>query len=134
MTLLELCYYKRDLILENSVSTLEKGQMKNYKKLYTESNRFKMLNLYQMLVNSIETNSSDGMKEYIGKLSALRFEPGYGLHEVQTAMNILEECMWENINKFVDEDLQISGIKQVTRLLGKAKEQLTDEYSLSKNN
>ncbi|MFI5211542.1 MAG: hypothetical protein ACHQIH_01555, partial [Ignavibacteria bacterium] len=75
-------------------------------------------------------NSSDEMMEYIEKVSDLRHESGYELQEVQTAINILEECMWENINKVVDEDLQISGIKQVTRLLSKAKEELADEYSL----
>ena len=130
MTLLELCYYKRDQILQDSVNTLEKALLKHYKLLTTEQIKFKMLNLFHMLVKSIEINSSNEMMEYIEKVSDIRHESGYELQEVQTAINILEECMWENINKFVDEDLQISGIKQVTRLLSKAKEELADEYSL----
>ena len=133
MTLLELCYYKRDVILEDSVKKLEKAQLEHYKLLTTEQIKRKMLNLFHMLVKSIEVNSSEEMMEYMDKVSDKRHEAGYELQEVQSAINMLEEIMWEKVSKFVDDDLQISAIKQVTRLLSKAKIELADEYSLLKS-
>ena len=54
----------------------------------------------------------------------------YELHEVQTAVNIMEECLWQKITEFVDKDQQIYAMKQVTCILGKAKEALASEYAM----
>ncbi len=130
MTLLELCYNKPDLILLDSTNSLVRAQLEHYKHLTPEKLRLRLLRLFQALVKSLEANSCESITKFMEKTSDERFESGYELHEVQTAVNIMEECLWKKIAEFVYRDQQISAMKQVTCILAKAKESLANEYSL----
>ena len=70
------------------------------------------------------------IKEFMDKITGERYELGFELYEVQTAINILEESLWKNIQKYIDDDKQIAAMKQVTDILTKAKEKLAEEYYL----
>ncbi|MCI0448357.1 MAG: hypothetical protein L0Y79_01050 [Chlorobi bacterium] len=130
MTLLELLYYKPDLILLDSTNCLVRAQLQHYKPLSPELIRFRFLKLFQALVKCVETNSFNGIIKFMDKVSDERYELGFEIHEVQTAINILEECLWKKILKFVDDDKQISAMKQVTRILCNAKMELAGRYAL----
>jgi hypothetical protein len=130
MTLLELCYNKPDLILLDSTNCLVRAQLQHYKHLTPEKLRFRLLRLFQALVKSIEVNSCDEMDNFMEKVSDERYESGYELHEVQTAINIMEECLWKKISEFVFADQQIAAMKQVTCILSRAKDALANEYAL----
>ncbi|HEY3249689.1 MAG TPA: hypothetical protein VGK25_01095 [Ignavibacteria bacterium] len=130
MTLLELCYNKPDLILLDSTDNLVRAHLKHYNQLTPEQIRYRLLNLFQSLVRCLEGDSCENMLKFMKIVSDERYESGYELSEVQTAINILEECMWRKISKFVDGDKQINAMKQVTNVLCKAKEELVSEYAL----
>jgi hypothetical protein len=130
MTLLELCYNKPDLILLDSTENLVKAHLQHYKHLTPEQIRYRLLNLFQSLVRCLESESCNNMLKFMKAVSDERYESGYELSEVQTAINILEECMWRMISKFVDTDKQINSMKQVTHVLCKAKGELASEYAL----
>ena len=130
MTLLELCYNKPDLILLDSTNSLVRAQLQHYKHLTPEKLRFRLLRLFQALVKSLEANSCDSMTHFMEQVSDERYESGYELQEVQTAINIMEECFWKKISEFVFADQQIAAMKQVTCILSKAKETLVNEYAL----
>ena len=130
MTLLELCYNKPDLILLDSTDSLVRAQLQHYKHLTPEKLRQRLLKLFQALVKSLEANSCEEMSKFMLKVSDERYGSGYELHEVQTAVNIMEECIWQKITEFVDKDQQIYAMKQVTCILGKAKEALAGEYAM----
>ena len=130
MTLIELLYNKPDLILLDSTDSLVRAHLKHYDKLSPEKIRLRLLKLFQALEKAVEVNSCEEMVKFMDKVSDERYESGYELHEVQTAINILEESLWKNIADFVDKDKQVSAMKQVTCILGKAKEELASEYAL----
>ncbi|MFI5211978.1 MAG: hypothetical protein ACHQIH_03775 [Ignavibacteria bacterium] len=130
MTLLELCYNKPDRILLDSTTCLVRAHLPHYKQLSGEVIRFRLLKLFQALVKSIEVNSCDAMVTFMDKVSDERFEVGFELNEVQTAINILEESLWKMISEFVDDDKKTNAMKQVSCLLGKAKEELANEYAM----
>jgi hypothetical protein len=130
MTLLELLYNKPDLILLDSTDSLVRAQLQHYTQLNPEKIRLRFLKLFNALVKSVEINSCEDMVKFMEKVSDERFESGYEISEVQTAINILEETVWRKISLFVDEDKQVAAMKQVTCLLGKAKEELASEYAL----
>jgi hypothetical protein len=130
MTLLELLYNKPDLILLDSTDCLVRAHLKHYKQLSPELIRFRLLKLLQALTKCVETNSFNGIIKFMDKVSDERYELGFEIHEVQTAINILEECMWKKILKYVDDDKQISAMKQVTRILCNAKMELAGRYAL----
>lgn len=130
MTLLEMLYNKPDLILLDSTDCLVRAQLQHYKQLSPERIRLRLLKLFQALVKSVEVNSCQEMVKFMEKVSEERYESGYELHEVQAAVNILEETLWKKISKFVDDDKQISAMKQIVCILSKAKEELANEYAL----
>lgn len=133
MTLLELLYNKPDLILLDSTDGLVRAHLQHYDKLSPEKIRLRLLKLFQALEKAVEVNSCEEMIKFMEKVSDERYESGYELHEVQTAVNILEETLWKKIAEFVDRDKQVSAMKQVTCILSKAKEELASEYALLTN-
>jgi hypothetical protein len=129
MTLLEMLYNKPDLILLDALESLEKIHLIHYGNLKPELIRFRLSKLLEAFVKSVETSSIDEMTNFISKISDERYELGFELYEVQTVINILEESLWKKILIFVDEDKQISAMKQVSDILSKGKERLVNEYA-----
>ncbi len=130
MTLLELLNQKPELILLDATERLVRAHLEHYTQLNPERIRTRFMRLFQSLVKAIETNSSNEMVKFMEIVSDERFETGYELSEVQTAINILEETVWRKISIFVDEDKQAASMKQVTGILTKAKEELANEFVL----
>ncbi len=130
MKLIELLHQKPDLILLDSTDNLVRSNLKHYKKLNPENIRIRLNHLFQTLVTCVETGSCNEMVTFMDKVSDERFESGFEIHEVQTAINILEESLWRNIGKFVDNDKQVNAMKEVTGILSKAKEEMANEYAM----
>ncbi len=129
MTLLELCYNKPDLILLDSTNSLERAELQNYKDLTPEKLRIRLNKLFQAFVLSLEKGSYEVMKDYMKKVSNERFASGYKLHDVQAAINIMEECLWKKIPEHVSAEHQIEALRQVMIILNNAKETLIAEYA-----
>ena len=130
MTLLEMLNNKPDLILLDSTEWLVRANLQHYKQLSPESIRLKLFRLFRALVKTVEVNSCSEVIKYMKNISEERFDSGYELYEVQTALNILEESLWKNIAKYVDEEKQVESLKLITCILGSAKEELAADYSL----
>ena len=130
MTLLELCYNKPDLILLDSTNTLLRAQLPHYKQIDPDQLKLRFKRLFDALVNCIETNKIDALSKFMKQVSRERFEAGYELGEVQIAINTLEESMWRKSTELVDSDKQILAMKEVSKLLCRAKQILLSEYSL----
>lgn len=128
MNLLEMLYHKTDLILLDTTDGLVKAHLTHYNILQPELVRFRLMKLFNALVKSIEKNSCEEITDFMGKISGERYELGFELYEVQTAINILEESLWKKIQKYIDDDKQIAAMKQVSDILSKAKDKLVDEY------
>jgi hypothetical protein len=130
MTLIELLHQKPDLILLDSTDNLVRSNLTHYKKLNPENIRLRLMHLFQTLITCVETGSCGEMVKFMDKVSEERFESGFEIHEVQTAINILEESLWRNIGKFVDNDKQVNAMKEVTCILSKAKDEMANEYAM----
>lgn len=129
MTLLEMLYNKPDLILLDALDSLSKIHLIHYDNLKPQLIRFRLSKLLEALVKCVESSSMDEMTNFISKISDERYELGFELYEVQTVINILEESLWKKIQIFIDEDKQISAMKQVSDILSQAKERLVNEYA-----
>lgn len=128
MTLLELLKTKPDIILLEATESLVKSQLEHYKHLSPERLRYRMANLFDSTRACIEKDKCDMIVKFIEKVGEERFESGYKLHEVQAAINMLEECLWKKIVDFVKVDDQIEALLKVNSVLNKAKEVLAGTY------
>ena len=128
MTLLELIYNKPELILQESTNALMRVQLPHYSKFRVEEINKKYSNLLLALAKCIENKKCDDMISYMDLISDERFASGFEAEEVQIALNIFEEALWKNIQKYVDPQNHYSAKKQVTGIIDKAKEELLDEF------
>jgi hypothetical protein len=130
MNLLELLHNKPDVILLDSTENLVRAHLEHYEKHSPEKLRYRLSKLYHAMVKSIEANECDEIVTFMKTVSDERYESGYEIYEVLTAINLLEETMWKEVSKYVDKNMQIAALKQVTCILSKAKESLADEYAI----
>lgn len=128
MTLLELLKNKQDLILLDATDCLVRSQMEHYKELSPERLRYRMANLFEATTKCVFENNDKMIIEFMEKVGEERYESGYRLYEVQSAINMLEECLWKKIVQFVIVDQQRDALVKVNKILNKAKEILASTY------
>ena len=128
MTLLYLIYNKPELILQESTNALMRVQLPHYSKFRAEEIHKKYSNLLLALAKCIENKACDDMIGYMDVISDERFASGFEAEEIQIALNIFEETLWKNIQKYVDPQIHYSSKKIVTSIIDKAKEELLNEY------
>ena len=128
MTFIELLKTNPDKILFDATEFLVRSNLEHYNKLNPERVRARLARLYFITRECAELNSNEPMQKYIQEIAKERFESGYELYEVQTAINILEECLWKNIVERVNTNEQISGLFRSHEILCAAKGSLAKSY------
>jgi hypothetical protein len=68
------------------------------------------------------------MINYIEKMARQRFLSGFELQEVQTAFNVLEECIWKQILVTIPPSGQADALSLVSSVLGSGKDTLARTY------
>jgi hypothetical protein len=115
-------------IIEESVQNLQRSQLKSYSKSTNDTNRFRIKKLYGLCLGSVSNKNLLPMIEYSEKIARERFESGFDLHEVHTAYNVIEECIWKKIIEKA-EPLKIGEyLGLVSTVLGAGKETLALTY------
>lgn len=130
MTLLELIYNKPELILEDASKCLVRAHLPHYDMYRKEEIGKNLASFLLALTKCIEDNSPDEMIRYMDLITDERFASGFEAEELQVAINIFEESLWKSINKYVDEDKQYAAMKQVCCIIGKAKQEVLDDYAM----
>ena len=128
MTFTELLKTNPDKILFDATEFLVRSNLEHYNRLNPERVRARLARLYFITRECVELNSNDPIKKYIEDVAKERFESGYELYEVQTAINILEECLWKNIVDRVNINEQVSGLFRSHEILCAAKGTLAKSY------
>jgi hypothetical protein len=75
-----------------------------------------------------EQDNYGPIEKYIAEIAPNRFESGFELYEVQTAINILEECFWKNIVEKVDEGEKMHALVKTHEILCAAKNSLAKSF------
>lgn len=73
--------------------------------------------------------------DYVAGIAAKRYDEGFGLDEIQMALNIFEEYAWKVCaHKVEDKEQLLRDLSLVTGIFGTAKDQLAREYLKQKDN
>ena len=128
MTFLELLKTNPDKILFDATEFLVRSDLEHYNKLNPERVRARLARLYFITRECVELNSNDSIKKYMEDIGKERFESGYELYEVQTAINILEECLWKNIIERVNKNEHLSSLLRSHEIMCAAKGALAKSY------
>lgn len=128
MNLKELLNTQSSEILENALRTLNCAYLKSYSKSSESENKNRLLNLLTLTQQCVSEKTLLPMKEYSAQIAKERFEAGFGLHEVHTAFNALEEEIWNRITKNIAPENLGEALGLISTVLGAGKEELALTY------
>lgn len=124
MTLTELMEKSREMVVNESIEEMNRARLKHYAMGGPEITKQKMETLYDLVYQSVKAKNLIPIVTYIEKIAGQRFESGFELQEVQTAINVLEESIWRRILEEIPKDEQPKALTLVSSIIGSGKDTL----------
>jgi hypothetical protein len=128
MTLNELLKSQSEEILASALQSLNCAHLKSYDKSTEGENKKRLLNLLTLTAQCVSEKTLLPMREYAAQIAKERFTAGFGLHEIHTAFNALEEEMWHRITKDIKPEKLGESLGLISTVLGAGKEELALSY------
>lgn len=115
-------------ILNCASDELSRAHLKSYDKSPGETNRYRLKKLLELCIGAVENKNLISMIDYSEKIANERYVSGFDLHEVHTAFNVLEECIWKKIIESVESQKVAEFLGLISTVLGAGKEALALTY------
>lgn len=114
----------RSDVLDKAVAALGRTHLAHYESAGDTVTRERLDELFSLVVSTLQTRDLARLSTFIERLATDRFNEGFSLAEVQTAMNSLEEAMWQRtVDTIPAEELaEVIGLQST--VLGYAKDTL----------
>ncbi len=121
--------HNKDDLIESICNQLQKLNQSHYEMIDFESHHDREEAFLNAFLDSIQSNSPKHFYEYMEKLAQQRSDQGYSLREVQEAVNIVEQSIWDHLvsEKPAHFDL-IEMLKITVYFFGQAKDHLAQVY------
>lgn len=128
MDIITLLEKNMEDIIEKAYNEIESVKLQGYAKVGKSRTKEKLRNLYKKLLKCAEKKDLVPILNYTEKIAKERFSAGYDLHEVQTAINKLEELIWRIIFKNIKPSKLAESLGLVSTILGAGKDNLARTY------
>jgi hypothetical protein len=86
-------------LVDAAMASLERAQLTGYLRSSPDENRVRFSRLLSLLERCVTSRNLNPMKDYAQAIAAERFQAGFGLQEVFTAFNVLEEQVWKRVTE-----------------------------------
>src|SRR5208283_2384821 len=93
-----------------------------------EELRSRLEALFDIVVECLRSRKLDQLVSYAEHVGRDRFASGYGIGEVQTAFNVLEESMWHHVVAGVPTGELVESLGLLSTVLGVGKDVLARTY------
>lgn len=128
MDLIKLLETNSDKIIADAYKAVHKDKLKGYSKVGQERTKTKLTNLLKKVQQCVRKKDLLPMLDYTEKIATERYDSGYDLFEVQTAINALEVGIWNVIFKEVKTEKLKENLVLVSTILGAGKDHLARTY------
>jgi len=128
MILIQLLEKNEDKIIDEANIALERTHMAHYEKSGVEENKQRLKHLYHLLLQSVKSRNLVPLTDYFRDIARKRFNSGFSLHEVHTAINVLEETIWRQIITHLQPLELAEALGLVSTVLGAGKSTLANAY------
>jgi hypothetical protein len=128
MNLKRLLDDRRGEVVKEALEAVRRAHLAHYDAVGTEETRRRLESLYELIVQCAEDRRIRPMLKYSDKVAAERFEAGYGLFEVQTAFNVLEEAIWKRVLEELPPEELAGALGVISTILGMGKDALARSY------
>lgn len=119
---------ERATILDSAISALHRRGGRHYGELDVDAVRVRLDRLYDVVADAVARRELADVRAYAHVLARQRFEAGYDLGEVQTALNILEEALWSHVFAHLTPAVYAETLAPISTVLGVIKDELAREY------
>jgi hypothetical protein len=119
---------RRTPIIDRAEIALEEARVRHYGSLAPDVLRQRLEALYDSLLQAAARRDLGEMLEYARRLAKERFSNGVGLAEVQVAINVLEETIWQDVFVHLSPADYVAVLGRVSTILGLTKDALAREY------
>lgn len=128
MDLIQFLQEEGDQIVAEASEALTRSNLTHYKEAGPAVSRERLTELYRLTVAGIRDRNLVPVMEHIARVADERYHAGYAIREVQTAINVLEEAIWNHIVRSTPPDQLAEGLGLVSTVLGAAKDSLARTY------
>ncbi|MBK8988680.1 MAG: hypothetical protein IPM39_21850 [Chloroflexi bacterium] len=128
MNLLDLLHEQENAIVDEATEALNRSHLKHYTAAGDAWNRQRLQTLYQLSRAAVADRNLIPLMDYMEQIAQERFAAGFGIHEVQTAVNVLEESIWRHISQTIPPAGLAEAFGLIGTVLGAAKDALARAY------
>ena len=128
MNLSQLLKQSRTKIIADALSGLSRATLPHYAASNAEQNSERLTKLFDLTEECIEARTLIPIVEYARGLAVARYGDGFGLQEVHTAFNVLEEVIWRTIAADLQPPQYPEAFGLASTVLGAGKQALALEW------
>ncbi len=128
MAVEDLLAHQRAEVLDEAFEGLSRSHPAHYERSGDELTRERLAELFEIVVTALRDRQLEPVARYCEAVAAQRFESGFGIAEVQTAFNVMEETIWRRVVAGVRADELAEALGLVGTVLGFAKDVLARRY------
>lgn len=127
MTIEELLAESRSAILDEAAAAVTRAHLASYEKSEVSAAE-RLAAMLDVTTSAIATRKLDGATDHARLVAHQRYQDGFDLAEVQTAINVLEEAIWRHVLARIAPLHQGQALGLVSTVLGAIKDTLAREY------
>lgn len=128
MNIVELLANERSAVLEEAFAAMQRSHSTHYESAGPAFTRQRLADLFDLVLGALRERHLEPVGTYCAEIAQRRFEAGFGISEVQTAFNTLEEAMWQRVVSGVPPADLAEAIGLLSTILGFGKDALARRY------
>lgn len=119
---------QRSEVLEEAYAALERAHAVHYRQSGEELTRERLAELFDLVVTALRDRELEPVAGFCETVAEQRFQAGFGISEVQTAFNVVEEAMWRHVVDGVPPAELAEAVGLLGTILGFGKDALARTY------
>lgn len=124
MDLVAVLSAAHDDCLQEAVDALGRAHLKHYEASDPELSRRRLDDLFDLVLECLAKRTLGPIWEYAQHIAEERFDAGFGIAEVQSGFNVLEEAIWHVVLAQLPADDLFEAAGLVGTILGAGKDTL----------
>ena len=128
MDLAELLQRWADDLVSDALAELRQARLKHYEANSESVLHDRVATFFERATECVRNCRADPIVDYTAQIARERYNCGYDLYEVQTAINVLEEALWRRILNSLEPGDLAHALGLVNAIFGIAKDVLAQTY------
>ena len=115
-------------VIDDAWGAVQRAHAVHYEDAGEQVTRQRLADLYDLVVGAIRDRDLNPVTQYARSVAEERFSAGFGISEVQTAFNALEEATWRRLLVAEPGTDVVQPIGLLSTVLGAGKDELARTY------